>query len=130
MPTITKAKPEVEISNAVKELTKIQPENFTILHCRMVVDEETLIRIWPQTFLIEDTGNRKKLLHAFNISLMPNWTIPILHGNKAKFTLVFEGLSKGCTNFFMLEDIPEPGGFYTADTPRNKTDVYSVEIFS
>ncbi len=130
MATITKARPEVEISEAVKKLIQLQPENFTILHCSMNVDEETLIRIWPQTFLIEDSGNKKKLLKAYNISLMPNWTIPVINGNKAKFTLLFEGLSKGCNSFFMLEDIPEQGGFYTADIERNKTDVYSVDVFS
>ena len=130
MSTITIARPEVEISNAVKELTKLQPENFTILHCSMEADDETLIRIWPQTYIVEDTGERKKMLHAFNISLMPNWTIPILHGNKAKFTLVFEGLSKACKNFFMVEFIPAPNGFFTNDILRNKTDVYQVEVFS
>ena len=130
MSTITKARPEVEISEAVKKLTQLQPENFTILHCSMVVDEETLIRIWPQTFLIEDGGDRKKLIKAFNISLMPNWTIPIIKGAEARFTLLFEGLSKGCENFYMLEDIPESGGFYTENILRNKTDVYKVIVLS
>lgn len=129
MATITKARPEVEISEAVKKLTQLQPENFTILHCTLFADAETLIRIWPQTFLFEEGGDKKKLIKAFNISLMPNWTIPVINGNKAKFTLLFEGLSKDCTSFFMLEDIPEQGGFFTADIERNKTDVYSVDIF-
>lgn len=130
MPTITEARPEVEISEAVKKLTQLQPENFTILHCSLAADFDTLIRIWPQTFLIEDSGNKRKLIKAFNISLMPNWTIPIIKGAEARFTLLFEGLSKGCENFYMLEDIPELGGFFTESILRNKTDVYKVKVFS
>jgi hypothetical protein len=47
----------------------------------------------------------------------------------ARFTLVFSALPKSCTSFDLFEDIPEGNGFFTGLISRNKSDVYSVEIF-
>jgi len=89
------------------------------------------LRIWPSTFLIENSGERKKLLHAENIGLMPDWMLCEGDGrSRYRFTLYFEGLSKACTKFYMLEDIPEPRGFYTEEILRNDTDVYEAVVKS
>jgi hypothetical protein len=85
----------------------------------------TAIRIWPTTFLIQDNSDRKKLLHAFNISPYPNWKI-VNEGHV--FTLVFEGLDKHCLLFDVVEDIPEMGGFRFENIKRNDTDVYWVDV--
>ena len=69
------ARPQVEIDAAIRSLLQVQEEKLTIVHCRFKVEGGAMYRIWPQTFLIEDGGNRRKLIQAFNISLMPHWTI-------------------------------------------------------
>ncbi len=122
------ARPQVEIDAAIKELLQVQPEKCTIVHCRLAVDDESLYRIWPQTFLIEDSGSRRRLIKAFNISVMPQWTISFDASDTVRFTLVFEGLGRGCSYFTLLEDIPEPGGFYTDAIQRNSSDVYEVVL--
>jgi hypothetical protein len=102
-------------------------ERSTIVHCTVKADEfwPTGIRIWPTTFLIQENGERKKLLQAYNIAPYPNWKW-VLNGHV--FTLIFEGLSKDCMLFDLLEDIPQPGGFHIENIERNKLDVYWVEI--
>lgn len=124
------ARPQVEIDAAVKELLQLQPEKCTIVHCRFAVEGGSMYRIWPQTFLIEDGGSRRKLIKAFNISLMPHWTIYFNELGVVRFTLIFDGLSRNCSNFTLLEDIPEPGGFYSEIVLRNKSDVYEVLVQS
>ncbi|MBK6523182.1 MAG: hypothetical protein IPG08_13135 [Sphingobacteriaceae bacterium] len=75
--------------------------------------------------LIEHGSTRQaKLVHAFNISLAPTWTLNDGRG----FTLIFEGLSKGCTAFDLREIIPQDGGFEVFNIQRNKSDVYSVNF--
>ena len=98
-------------------------ERSTIVHCS--VSDADAIRIWPSTFLVQDNGDRKKLLHAFHISPYPNWTF--VEGDHT-FTLVFEGLDKSCLLFDLYEDIPEAGGFYIENIERNKTDVYHLDV--
>lgn len=123
-------KPDVALDDAVKALVKQQHEKCTILHCSFECPIDTLMRIWPSTFLVQNNGGRKKLIKAFKISIMPEWTMCVTNNNRVSFTLVFEGLSKSCTDFYMVEDIPEPGGFYTDAIMRNKTDVYVTSVFS
>ncbi|MBL7917695.1 MAG: hypothetical protein JNM96_04810 [Bacteroidia bacterium] len=112
---------------SVEELTEVKvlesEERQTIIHC--TCGDDYAYRIWPSTFLIEkETGRRTKLLTAFNISFAPNWTL-----NDGKgFTLIFEGLSKACTMFDLIEEIPQAGGFEVRDIPRNKMDVYQVNF--
>ena len=111
--------PEVsfEVSSLVLE------ERTTIVHCTLL--EDSFIRIWPTTYLVQEDGGRKPMIQAFNIVAYPNWKlVPAGH----RFTLVFEGLDKGCAVFEMVEDIPEPGGFRSGPLQRNKTDVYSLEV--
>jgi hypothetical protein len=112
---------ETEVETEVKILES--EERQTIVHC--TCGDDYAFRIWLSTFLIEhSTGKRAKLITAFNISFAPQWTI-----NDGKgFTLIFEGLSKGCTEFDLKEIIPQEGGFEIKDIQRNNTDVYMVHF--
>ena len=125
----TIAKPEVEIDQEVKELIQHETERCVIVHCRYFVQEMSAVRIWPTTYLIPDSGPKSKLIKPFNISLMPNWTEHFVINDFIRFTLVFEGLSKKCNSFYLLEDIREPYAFYTKKITRNRTDVYFTEVF-
>ena len=118
----------VETKELVEEKIEVKTleseERQTIVHCTCGSAEDVYaVRIWPTTFLIEHgTGKQAKLITAFNISFAPQWTL-----NDGKgFTLIFEGLSKGCTSFDLKEIIPQEGGFEVLDIQRNKMDVYQV----
>lgn len=98
-------------------------ERTTIVHCTLL--EDSFIRIWPTTYLVQDNGVRKPMVQAFNIVAYPHWKlVPAGH----RFTLVFEGLDKECSFFTLLEEIPEPGGFTAGPLERNKTDIYWLEV--
>ena len=129
MSNVTIAKPQVEIDEAVKELVAQQTEECTIVHCRYFTDEAAGIRIWPSTFLVEDNGRRCKLIKVFNISIMPQWTYHLVENEFIRFTLVFEALSKDCSFFHLLEDIPQPFGFFSKKVQKNNSGVYTVEVF-
>ena len=125
----TIAKPQIEIDEAIKELIGRETERCVIVHCRYFVEELSAVRIWPSTYLIQDNGRKSKLLKTFNISLMPDWTEHFVINDFIRFTLIFEGLSKSCNSFYLLEDIREPYAFYSHQITRNKTDVYFAEVF-
>jgi hypothetical protein len=112
---------KTEVKTEVKTLES--EERQTIVHCSC--GDDYAFRIWPTTFLIEHGSNKRaKLITAFNISFAPQWTL-----NDGKgFTLIFEGLSKGCTSFDLKEMIPEEGGFEILNIKRNKMDVYKVSF--
>lgn len=112
---------ETEEKTEVKTLES--EERQTIVHC--TCGDDYAYRIWPSTFLIEHgTGRQAKLITAFNISFAPQWTL-----NDGKgFTLIFEGLSKGCSVFDLKEVIPQEGGFEIKGIHRNQTDVYQVSF--
>ncbi len=113
-----------ETVREVKSETLPDHERQTIFHCSY--NPEAAVRIWPSTFLIEkESGRRVKLITAFNISFAPEWTFGNTHNY---FTLVFEGLSKECSMFDLVEIIPLPDPFEVRNIARNKTDVYSVRI--
>ncbi|MCE3259491.1 MAG: hypothetical protein K0S12_1132 [Bacteroidetes bacterium] len=114
---------ETEVITEVKTLES--EERQTIVHCRCTGNDDYAYRIWPSTFLIErESGRKAKLITAFNISFAPEWTL-----NDGKgFTLIFEGLSKGCSVFDLKEIIPQEGGFEVNGIVRNDTDVYQVTI--
>jgi len=119
---------EIEILTKpkTKKATKTleSKERQTIVHC--TYNPDAAVRVWPSTFLIEkETGRRVKLITAFNISFAPEWTFGMENN---QFTLVFGGLNKGCSAFDLVEDIPLPDPFVVKNIPRNKTDVYSVNI--
>ncbi|MBK8300400.1 MAG: hypothetical protein IPK90_08115 [Chitinophagaceae bacterium] len=128
MSVITIAKPQIEIDASIKSLVQEETERCTIVHCRLYTNYLNRVRIWPETYLVEEDGNRKKMIKAFNISLMPYWTAHRIINGQIRFSLVFEGLSRNCDQFFLLEDIPEPKGFYSNKIHRNITDVYQAEI--
>lgn len=104
--------------------TEVAEEGQTIVHC--VCGQDAAYRIWPSTYLIEYGSNKKaKLITAFNISFYPYWT---LKNQGQQFTLLFEGLSKDCAVFDLIEQIPQEGGFEVKSIVRNQTDVYTVNI--
>ena len=115
----TEEKVEAKIKVKVLE----SEERQTIVHCSC--GDDYAYRVWPSTYLIEHgTGKRAKLVTAFNISFAPQWTI-----NDGKgFTLIFEGLSKGCAKFDLKEIIPQDGGFEVKNIHRNNMDVYTVRF--
>lgn len=100
-------------------------ERQTIVHCQCMGDGSEAYRIWPSTYLVEHFSDRRaKLITAFNISFAPQWTL-----NDGKgFTLIFEGLSKNCKSFDLIEMIPQAGGFEVFNIPRNNMDVYQVSF--
>jgi glutathionylspermidine synthase len=116
---------QVEVEQEIVELEA----SHVYVHCYFNnTVKDMLIRIWKTTFLIDkSSSHRSKLVHAENISFAPQWTI-IPENKMFQFLLIFEGLPKGCERFDLLEDIPQPGGFYVADIMRNKKDVYHVYI--
>ncbi|MDG2330900.1 MAG: hypothetical protein P8M05_04850 [Flavobacteriales bacterium] len=122
MTTTIKAKPHKR--ETPKEKSLIETERQTIVHIKISTGGN--MRIWPSTFLIEnETGKRLKLLKSFNISTYPQWQY-IDSGNN--FTLIFEGLSKNCNAFKLVEIIPEPGAFIFDNIQRNRSDVYRIVL--
>ena len=128
-PAITKPEVDVDV------LTDIDPgvldDSFVYVHCYFRNKwENMLIRIWKTTFLVDSLaggGNRSKLLHAENISMAPVWT-HIPDGGVYSFLLIFSGLPKSCKQFDLVEEIPEPGGFFIQNISRNETDVYHIDV--
>jgi len=117
--TITKTEKKTQTKTFESE------ERQTIIHC--IYNPVNAVRIWPSTYLIEkESGKHVKLVTAFNISFAPEWTFA-MNGNN-KFTLVFAGLSKGCTAFDLMEIIPLPGPFVVRNIQRNKSDVYTIHV--
>ena len=113
----------IETEELIEVKTLESEERQTIVHCSC--GDIYAYRVWPSTYLIEHgTGKRAKLITAFNISFAPQWTV-----NDGKgFTLIFEGLSKGCAVFDLKEIIPQEGGFEVLKIQRNKSDVYQVSL--
>jgi hypothetical protein len=115
--------------------TRVAVETFTVeashvyVHCYFnSPGAEMLIRIWRSTFLVDvASGTRAPLVHAENISYAPQWTI-IPDSGLFHFLLIFEGLPRSCTQFNLLEDIPQAGGFFVEGIQRNNSDVYHVDI--
>lgn len=128
MQTLTISKPRVAIDAEVRHLLEEKEEKCTIVHCRVPTGDGNMMRIWPSTFLVQQDGTRKQMIKAFNISVMPLWTFYPEGADNAEFTLVFEGLDRTCSSFHLVEDIPEPGAFFSHDIARNRTDVYEVEV--
>lgn len=126
-------KPAPAPSRSVETLVETESETLqdshVYVHCYYSnPGMDMLIRIWRSTFLVDiGSGFRAKLVHAENISFAPQWTL--IAGKKLfRFLLIFEGLPKSCVQFNLLEDIPQSGGFFVANIPRNDTDVYHVDI--
>lgn len=122
----TKQKIAVSISSEVRQQQAEQ--GSTILHCRIKSAER--LQICKSTYLRQNSGGIKSLVHAEGIAVEPEWTV--VSKSNYVFTLVFEGLDKECTSFEMVEDeplnTPYESNFYVKPTPRNSTDVYNVQI--
>lgn len=122
-------KPAVDIET----LTSIDPDtledSFVYVHCYFRnYSKDMLIRIWKTTYLIDKaSGSRSRLVHVENISLAPVWT-QIPDNVKYSFLLIFSALPRSCQQFDLLEDIPQPGGFFIEGITRNQTDVYHIDL--
>lgn len=122
------SKPKIHVDEEILHYLQTEEQRTTIVHCRIFSPFPTLARIWRSTYLVEENGRKVSLIKAFNIAMAPDWTWFVSENGVVCFTLLFEGLSKGCNLFHLLEDIDEPGGFYSGKIERNKTDVYVVEL--
>jgi hypothetical protein len=122
-------KPSESVETLIATETEVLQESHVYVHCHFNnPGTDMLIRIWRTTYLIDaGSSHRSSLVHAENISFAPQWTF-IPDRGRFQFLLIFEGLPKACTNFSMLEDIPQAGGFFIESIPRNSTDVYHVDI--
>jgi hypothetical protein len=105
-------------------------DRVTIVHCRYYTAIPVMARVWPTTYLIENSGRIRELLHAINIRVSPKYQIYEIYAGYIYFTLIFEGLSDDCTSFHIEEIIPETNGFISDETPRNKQDVYQIEVLA
>lgn len=123
--------PKIKIDPEVKLhlLTQTEEEAQVIVHCVFHGNHETnLIRIWQSTFLYaHGSMHKSRLVHHENITLFPIWTAVDVNETK-NFTLIFSALPKSCMTFDFIEKIPESGGFQVLNIPRNKSDVYSIEL--
>jgi hypothetical protein len=124
-----KTKPKVDVDTLTMIDPSVLEDSFVYVHCYFKnTYKDMLIRIWKTTFLIDQaSGARSGLVHAENISFAPVWT-QIPDNKTYSFLLIFSGLPKSCTVFNLVEEIPQPGGFYIPDIARNKTDVYHIDI--
>ena len=114
-----------ELKNAIKSL--VEEESQVIIHLHLHFSDLSTIRIWKSTFLLpHNNGGKINLVHADNISFYPDWTI--CKTGETVCTLIFKGLPKDCTIFDMVEEIPEPGGFYIPNIKRNNSDAYHLTI--
>lgn len=126
------AKPEeVTIAEPVTETEyEFEEEKQVFVHCRCESrgNENDKVRISKATYLTDkDSEGRSNLLFAFNISYYPIWDFIPLNGPK-KFTLVFAPLPKSCKIFDLIEVTEDFGAFVSYGIPRNKEDVYHINL--
>ena len=124
-----KARPEIDLDTLFAIHPHLLDESYMYVHCHFHNPAgEMLIRIWASTFLKDiNSAAKTQLIHAENITYAPVWTL--VPGNfHFTFLLIFSGLPRTCRLFDLVEDIPQPGGFYVRNIPRNDKDVYHVNI--
>lgn len=123
------ARPEVETEVLTSIDTSMLDDSYVYVHCHFQNEGlEMLIRIWRTTFLIDrGSGARSGLVHAENISYAPLWTL-IPDKKLYTFLLIFSSLPKGCVQFDLVEEIPQPGGFFVSNIQRNEKDVYHIHV--
>ncbi|MFC3415037.1 hypothetical protein [Algoriphagus hitonicola] len=125
-----KTKPKVKIDEQLLRKSKVQieTEKQVVVHIRLQVDElPSLIRIWPNTFLIcGNTNSKSKLLNADRISFAPMWTQ--IDKKTYRFTLIFEGLPKDCTFFDLVEELDTLDRFEYYGIARNQSDIYHLDL--
>jgi hypothetical protein len=110
---------------------QVDYENQMIVHCSYTgLSDFDAIRIWPTTFLLSTNFDTySQLTHIENLSAFPQWT-PVAKGETKTFTLYFAKLPKAVQEFTFAEIISEPGAFMINDIPRNKKEVYHVNLNS
>jgi hypothetical protein len=118
------------ISKQIKELINQEEDSVTIVHCRYFAATPSMARVWPTTYLVENNGRIRELLHAENIATYPAYQLYDVCGDYIYFTLIFERLSNECTSFHIEEIIPDTNGFISHEVSRNKTGVYQIELFA
>ncbi len=123
-------RPEVQLDKAMQQALQYESECCTILHCshKIILVNALFLTISPSTFLVQDNGTLLRVITAFNIQMFPKWTE--FSSQNAKFTLVFEGLSKSCKKFHLMESITGLPHFFTEDIIVNSSGVYTTELFS
>ena len=126
-PAKSKTKVDVAIKYDVQQI--VDEERQVTVHCKYDAGNEgDGIRIWKSTFLYaRDSNHKSSLIHTLKISIYPCWTF-IEAGKTIFFTLIFSGLPHSCKSFYLIENIPEPGGFFVENISRNNLDVYNVDI--
>ena len=123
-------RPEVVLDAGLLESlqTLHQEENQVIVHVHLKIRFQPLgIRIWPNTLLIPHEGGRPaKMIQSLGISRAPEWMY--IFQKSFVFTLIFEGLTKDCQVFDLVEDVPLPDPFEFRGIVRNQTDVYHLSM--
>jgi hypothetical protein len=124
-----KVKPAVDVALLLAIDPLVLEDSFVYVHCYFDNPTEgALIRIWNSTFLMDaGSTSKSKLVHTENISLAPQWTL-IPDFTMYTFLLIFTSLPKACTQFDLIEQIPQPGGFHVKNIPRNQNDIYHITI--
>ena len=124
-------KPIIETGLLEETATETQEEKQVIMHCTFYVPLGFFtMRIWPTTYLkVRGLKHRSKILNAYSIYFYPKWG-SVCAGSLTTFTLVFEGLPKDCTSFYLIEYTSDKGAFYTKPIQRNIFDVYWVDVFA
>ena len=118
------------VSPEVREIINKDYEHVTVLHCRYYTERPVFARVWPTTYLVENDGSVRELLHAFNISTTATMQHYNVYSGYIYFTLVFQHLTDACTSFHIEEIIPDTNGFISHEVSRNKTGVYHLELFA
>jgi hypothetical protein len=124
-----KVKPDVDTEVLASIDPRTLEEGCVYVHCRCANHgDDVLVRIWKTTFLIDHHSSAKpQLLHAENITIAPQWLL-VPKGATHNFLLIFGALPKTCTQFDLIEEIPQPGGFEIKNISRNERDVYHINI--
>lgn len=125
METIEKT--SIEIDEAL--LAACEEKKHTIVHCK-VQSYGGPVRVWKTTRLEDIRGGRAALLFALGVSVYPNWSYIERADGYSYFTLIFEALPAEKAPFILLEDIPEPSGFFSPQLLRQNSEVYNTELFS
>lgn len=132
--TIIKS-PKTKISHKLLSQIKAQTEEMgqVVLHFvfktpNMILGD-TLIRIWPTTYLYDlHSAHKSELVHIENITYYPDWFL-CPAGTETYFTLVFSGLPRSCTAFDFIEHCTnQAGAFEVKNIQRNKSDVYFLQL--
>jgi hypothetical protein len=128
-------KPETKISEQLLRKIKTQFDEMgqVVLHFVFQTPNDlfgdTLIRIWPTTYLYDlHSAHRSELVHIENITYYPDWHL-CPAGKETYFTLIFSGLPKSCAAFDFIEHCTnQQGAFEVKNIQRNKTDVYFLQL--